>query len=289
MPRPWSRTVTTTPRSSRVVVTSTGVCGSENIVAFSSSSARRCAALSALCPSMCGSTVRFSRTRSYSSISDDAVRTTSDTGIGLRTRRPESIPARTRSDSALRRIRVARWSSRKRFDSVEGSSSDRSSSSRNASWRLRSTWSRRATLTNISAMEPRRAACSRATTIVVSFTSLNEAARRPISSLDSTGTWTRSTAGAWPGTAICSTICGRRSRTSAVATVRRRSGSTMRRAMTSASRNEMSTTPNAAAPVRSAVRCSSLALSAEYSTVMSRTSSRTGCVSSTQPCERSFH
>ena len=163
MPRPWSRMRTTTNWPETPVVTVTGVSGSEKIVAFSRSSASRWAAPRALKPCMCGSTCRSSSTRSYCSISEEAVRTTSDSGIASRRRRPESMPASTRSDSALRRMRVARWSRRNRFARVLGSSSARSRESMNDSWRLRSTWSRRATLTNISAIEPRRAACSWAT------------------------------------------------------------------------------------------------------------------------------
>ena len=52
------------------------------------------------------------------------------------------------------------------------------------SWRESRTWLRRATLTNISAIEPRSAACSRAIFIVVWFTSLNAAASRPTSSCE---------------------------------------------------------------------------------------------------------
>src|SRR5665647_2124873 len=86
------------------------------------------------------------------------------------------MPARTRSDSALRRIRVARWSRRNRSARTFGSSSERSSASMKDSCRFSSTWSRRATLTNISAMDARRAACSWATSMVVAFTSLNAVA-----------------------------------------------------------------------------------------------------------------
>ncbi len=90
------------------VTTSTGVPGSEKTVAFSSSSASRCAAASELNPNISGSAPTSSWIRSYCSISDAAVRTTSDSGIDSRIRRPDSIPASTSNDSAFRRIRVAR-------------------------------------------------------------------------------------------------------------------------------------------------------------------------------------
>ncbi len=289
MPRPWSRTVMCTKSASRPVVTSTGVCGSENIVAFSRSSASRCAALSALCPSMSGSTTRLRRTRSYSSISEDAVRMTSEAGIGWRTRRPESMPASTSSDSALRRIRVARWSRRKRLDSVPASSSERSRSSRNASWRLRSTWSRRATLTNISAIEPRSAACSRATLIVVWFTSLNAVASWPTSSLDSTVIGARSMPGPWPGTATCSTSLGSWSRTSSAASVRRRSGLTIARAMKPATRIEATTAASVTRMVITARVVAAPARSEAFSAVSVRTASRTGAVWSRSSCESVGH
>ena len=200
-----------------------------------------CAAPRALKPCMCGSTCRSSSTRSYCSISEEAVRTTSDSGIASRRRRPESMPASTRRDSALRRMRVARWSRRKRLARVLGSSSARSRESMNDSWRLRRTWSRRATLTNISAMEPRRAACSWATWTVVEFTELNAAASWPTSSRDVTGMGASVISGPSPGTATCSTSRGSCSRTSTAATVRRRSGTTMPRATRRAKKRETTT------------------------------------------------
>ena len=70
----------------------------------------------------------------------------------LRSRRVESMPASTSRLSALRRIRVARWSSLNRLSRTSGSSSRDSIVSSWESWRPSSTWLRRATLTNISAM-----------------------------------------------------------------------------------------------------------------------------------------
>ena len=182
--------------------------------------------------------------RSYCSISEEAVRITSESGIESRIRRPESMPASTSSDSAFRRIRVARWSSRNRFARAFGSSSVRSSESMNDSCRLRRTWSRRATLMNISAIDPRRAACSCATCSVVALTALNASARRPTSSRDSTGICTSSMPGPSPGTATSSTSFGSCSRTSAAAAVRRRSGFTMPRETNSAKANERPTASN---------------------------------------------
>jgi len=253
------RTSTWSPRTP--VATTIGVSGSENTVAFSSSSASRCAAGRALNPSMAGSAVSSSSTRSYCSISDEAVRMTSDSGSESRRRRPESMPASTSSDSALRRMRVARWSRRNRFARVLGSSSDRSSESMNDSWRLRSTWSRRATLTNISAMDPRSAACSWATWTVVAFTALNAAARRPTSSDDVTGICGSSSEGLSPGTCTCSTRRGSSSRTSAAAAVRRRSGTTMVRETTTAKKKDSTAAPMAIPTVMMARWvCASIAL-----------------------------
>ena len=61
--------------------------------------------------------------RAKSSTSPRAARTTSASGTGRPRRRGGSAPASTSSDSALRRMRVARWSSLKRFSSWSGSSS----------------------------------------------------------------------------------------------------------------------------------------------------------------------
>ncbi len=83
----------------------------------------------------------------------------------------------------------------------------------NDSWRESSTWLRRATLTNISAIEPRSAACSRAIFIVVWLTSLNAMASFPTSSCVVIGMRTRSASGASPGVAMVSTSLGSSSRT----------------------------------------------------------------------------
>ena len=161
--------------------------------------------------------------------------------------------ASTSSDSALRRIRVARWSRRNRFSRVSGFSSRCSSWSMNDSCRDSRTWLRRATLTKVSAIEPRSAACSSATWTTVSLTALNAAARRPTSSSPTTsirGSWT---SGIWPGLRICSTIWGSSSRTLAAAAVSSRRGREMRRA----SMSDASTvipTPSTAAMTAAAAR-----------------------------------
>ena len=151
-------------------------------MAFSSSSASRWATVSAWRPETSGSSDIDRSIRSNASISPTAVRMTSDSGSGRRRRRVESMPARTSRLSALRRIRVARWSSLKRLSRTSGSSSRASIVSSCESWRPSSTWLRRATLTNISAMLARSAACSLATCTVTSLTVLNASASRPISS-----------------------------------------------------------------------------------------------------------
>ena len=127
IPRPESTMVTMMKPPSTPVEIATVESGSENTVAFSSNSASKWAADSALKPCMDGSICRSSNcTRSYCSISDCAVRITSVSGRFSRIRRPESMPASTRRDSAFRRIRVAKWSRRKRSASTVGSSSLRS-------------------------------------------------------------------------------------------------------------------------------------------------------------------
>ena len=68
--------------------------------------------------------------------------------MGRPHRRGGSSPDSTSSDSALRRIRVARWSSWKRSDSASGSRSRCSSSAISDSWRFSSDWFRRARFTS---------------------------------------------------------------------------------------------------------------------------------------------
>ena len=103
----------------------------------------------------------------------------------------------------------------------------------NDSCRESSTWLRRATLTNISAIEARSAACSSATRTVVALTSRKACASRPTSSLPLTGMSRLVTPGPSPGVAIRSTISGSSSRIWLATSVRRRSGRVMVRESTS--------------------------------------------------------
>ena len=64
IPRPRSVIVMRTPREVNVVAVTTRVSGFENWVAFSSSSASRCAAVSATCPTIGGSACSARSTRS---------------------------------------------------------------------------------------------------------------------------------------------------------------------------------------------------------------------------------
>ena len=89
-------------------------------------------------------------------------RTTSATFTGADHCGGGSMPASTRSDSALRRMRVARWSRRNRPSSVSGSASLRSRSVMKSSWRLSRFWLRRPRLMYESEMLRRSTACSTA-------------------------------------------------------------------------------------------------------------------------------
>ena len=226
--------------------------------------------VSACRPETSGSSDIDRSIRSNASISPTAVRITSDSGSGRRRRRVESMPARTSRLSALRRIRVARWSSLKRLSRTSGSSSRASIVSSWDSWRPRSTWLRRATLTNISAMLDRSAACSLATCTVTSLTVLNATARRPISSADSTGIGSTTTPGPSPGVCIRSTIRGSSSPISPAATVRRRSGRVMRRARPTAS-SRARPRPRTEATTRMVARCSWLPWTSDATAAMSAT------------------
>ena len=95
-------------------------------------------------------------TRSRSSISATAARRRLSSGTGSRQVRGDSSPESTRRLSALRRIRVARWSSRKRSASASGSCSLSSRWLSRLSWRCSRFWFRRARLTSRSAVNRRR-------------------------------------------------------------------------------------------------------------------------------------
>ncbi len=94
-----------------------------------------------------------------------------------------SMPASTSNDSALRRMRVARWSSRNRLDSASGLVSLDSSSVMKSSWRPSRFWLRRPRLTKLSAMLRRSTACSTARSRAVSCTVLRASATSDTSSL----------------------------------------------------------------------------------------------------------
>ncbi len=172
---------------------------------------------------------------------------------------------------------------------MPGSSSVRSSSSMKEICRLSRIWSRRATLTNISAIEPRSAACCWATWIVVALTALNAPARAPSSSVEVTGIWVRENCGPSPGTRTCSTSSGSCSRTSPTALVRRRSGTTISRTTSSAMRTESSTATRVAmivAVARWTARCS---FPAAIATFRAPSLSRTVVISRSAPSEFSWY
>ena len=93
------------------------------------------------------------------------------------------MPASTSSDSALRRMRVARWSRRKRPSRVSGSVSLRSRSVMKSSWRLRRFWLRRPRLMYESEMLRRSTACSTARSTALDCTFESAAATWLTSSL----------------------------------------------------------------------------------------------------------
>ena len=99
-----------------------------------------------------------------------------------------SMPASTSSDSALRRMRVARWSRRNRLASASASVSLLSSSVMKSSWRPSRFWLRRPRLTKLSAMLRRSTACSTARSSAVSCTVLSASATSDTSSRVSTRT-----------------------------------------------------------------------------------------------------
>ena len=130
MPMPQSSTVSSHAPASRRsgrVRTVTDVSGGENRTAFSVSSASRWVRSVTACPmiAVCSSTTITTRDRS--SVSAIAARSTSRSGTGSLQVRGGCSPESTSRFSALRRTRVAMWSSRKSSASASGSSSDSSS------------------------------------------------------------------------------------------------------------------------------------------------------------------
>lgn len=150
MPRPRSSTSTASPEVTRLARSSTWVCGAENTVAFSTSSASRWMTSATACPRRVPSIGGTSFTREYCSTSAIADRSTSVMETGLLHWRRETAPPRTARFSAWRRMRVARWSTWKRPLSRSGSSISFSSSSRIEISRCTRDCSRRARLTKTS-------------------------------------------------------------------------------------------------------------------------------------------
>ena len=109
-------------------------------------------------------------------------------GTGSPVRWRSSAPASTSRFSPLRRIRVARWSSRKSAANRSESCSPSSRSSISRSWRSTSPWVRRERLTNISLTFARSAACSDASRTASLCTASNARATWPTSSREYTGT-----------------------------------------------------------------------------------------------------
>ncbi len=109
---PSSETASTKPVADTAPDTTTAVSGGENEVAFSSNSARRCATSDTARPETArSSSIPTSSTRGKSAISAAAARTTSSSAIGCCHWRGCSAPESTSRLSALRRMRVAMWSS----------------------------------------------------------------------------------------------------------------------------------------------------------------------------------
>ncbi len=150
MPSPRSSTSTASPEVTRLARSSTWVCGAENTVAFSTSSASRWMTSATAWPRSSPSMGGTSLTREYCSTSAMAERSTSVMDTGLLHCRRETAPPSTARFSACRRMRVARWSTWNRPLSRSGSSISFSSSSRIEISRCTRDWSRRARLTNTS-------------------------------------------------------------------------------------------------------------------------------------------
>ncbi len=150
IPSPRSSTSTARPEVTRLARISTWVCGAENRVAFSTSSASRWMTSATAWPRRVPSIGGTRRTREYCSTSAMAERSTSVMSTGLLHCRRETAPPSTARFSAWRRMRVARWSTWKRPLRRSGSSISFSSSSRMEISRCTSDWRRRARLTKTS-------------------------------------------------------------------------------------------------------------------------------------------
>ena len=210
MPMPWSEIASTKPDAVVAPDTTTAESGGENDVAFSSNSASKCARSATARPDTASSSSTPTRsTRGKSAISEAAERTTSSSTIGSCHWRGCSAPDSTSRLSALRRMRVAMWSSLNSASSAAGSCSLRSSSSSSSSWRCSRLWFRRARFTNRSPMPLRRRRdCCCATSSVTDSTSLNACASSPISSSEVTAMRVGSTVLRSPPSRRSSTSCG---------------------------------------------------------------------------------
>ncbi len=150
MPRPRSSTSIARPAVTYWARSSTVVCGAENSVAFSTSSARRWMTSATAWPRSVPSIGGTSFTRGYCSTSAMEERSTSVMVTGFDHWRREMAPPSTARFSAWRRMRVARWSTWNRPLSSSGSSTSFSSSSRSWISRWTRDWRRRARLTKTS-------------------------------------------------------------------------------------------------------------------------------------------
>ncbi|CAM5272891.1 hypothetical protein SGRIM119S_03290 [Streptomyces griseorubiginosus] len=176
MPNPWSTIATRYPALVRRPSTSTSESGGEKLSAFSTNSASRCATSATTEPVMYAGSIRRSVTRRYSSTSESAARSTSVRASGVPQGRGLDSPASTSRLSALRRIRVARWSSSKRLARVAGSASSCSSLLMKLIWRRTRFWLRRPRLTSESVALRRSTACSVARSKAARWTRSNASA-----------------------------------------------------------------------------------------------------------------
>src|SRR5690349_5036326 len=196
MPMPWSTMTSWTPSSTDRALTVTRVCGGEKVVAFSSSSAQ----ISTMSLTSAGDTDRSSgmsrSTREYSSISARARRATSTRRTGELWFSSRSAPEITTRLSALRRRRLAMWSSRYSLDSRSGSASSVSNSSISVTWPPTRFWVRRPMCPNISATLRRLSTCRSTSCEAVVCTRSKARARSPISSFEFISSTSRRTGSA---------------------------------------------------------------------------------------------
>ena len=152
--------ISTPPLDSSCIATRTWVSLGEKIVAFSISSASRCATSETATPTTAMPIGMFSAIRLYCSISEIAARATSASATGSDHLRGFSCPASSSRFSELRRMRVTRWSIENRWPRRSGSASSCSRLSIIRASRSISDWERRDRLTNIALKVERSSACS---------------------------------------------------------------------------------------------------------------------------------